>query len=75
MAQGHVEMSLYHLQRYFDEFIMPSIGIRLPGLLAVKKTEFTFLQGILQSVEDASLSLVHHCFIWQHLLCNLEQKM
>jgi hypothetical protein len=59
---------------YFDEFITPSTGTRLPGLLAVKKPKTFFLKSILQSAEDAPLSLVHHCFVWQHLLCNLGRK-
>jgi hypothetical protein len=37
---------------YFDEFIMPSTGNRLPAPLS-EKTPRTFLESILQSPEDA----------------------
>jgi hypothetical protein len=85
MAQGRLEIFLYHLQRsvgmvftilllrisvYFDEFIISSTETKLTGPLTAKKK----IGRYLQSAEDAPLSLLPHCFVWQQLLYNLEQK-
>jgi hypothetical protein len=66
---------LLSISMHFDIFIMPSTETRPPGPLALRKSQNIFLESILQSAENAPLSLVHHCFMWQHLFCNLEQEM
>jgi hypothetical protein len=59
---------------HFDEFITPWLEIDSEDHLQWKNPK-TFLEGILQSAADAPLSQIHHCFVWQYLLCNLQQKM